>query len=307
MIATARSLLLLLLLSGVVHAQEKSPDAAQPADPQAEAEAAILAAIKSYATAFNQQDAAALAGHWTAEGEFAPPSGKVLKGREALQADFAAYFSAHPQAKLELLETQVSLLSPRVATEVGVAVVLIPDQEPSQTAYEAVHVKTAEGWKIDRISEQQVASPPPSHYEHLAGLEWMVGDWIDADGAASIVTNVQWTKNRNFLMRTFKVHLQDRIDFEGTQIIGWDPYLQVIRSWTFDSDGGFGSGRWTNNGNRWSVAAIHVLPDGRRGSSTNIYETVDANTIQFQSIGRQVDGELMPGIQGVTIVRAPAE
>ncbi len=58
----------------------------------------------------------------------------------------------------------------------------------------------------------------------------------------------------------------------GSQIIGWDPYAQTIRSWLFDSDGGFGVGRWTPAGNRWTVKTLSVLPDGRRGSATNIYE-----------------------------------
>ncbi|UUO05124.1 nuclear transport factor 2 family protein [Blastopirellula sp. J2-11] len=333
MTTTARSLIALLLFTAPACAQVTAPSAAQPAKPKvveakpekppekatteeaeteqaappSEAETAIAAAIQSYVIAFNKGDAEALAAHWTPEGEFATPAGDILQGRKALQEDFAAYFSANQEAKIELLETQITLVSPSVASEVGVARVIVPDQEPSDTMYEAVHVKTTEGWKIDRVSEQAPPPLPPSNYAHLQELEWLVGRWIDADETSSIESNVQWTKNRNFITQSFKVSIGDRVDFEGTQIIGWDPYAQTIRSWTFDSDGGFGAGRWTNQGNRWTVQSLNVLPDGRRGSSTSIYEIVDENSLQFQSVGRQVDGELMPSIEPTTVVRVSVE
>jgi hypothetical protein len=94
------------------------------------------------------------------------------------------------------------------------------------------------------------------------------------------------------------------VDFEGSQIIGWDPHSQTIRSWLFDSDGGFGVGRWSGAGDRWTVQSLNVLPDGRRASATNIYERLDENTVRFRSIGRQVDGELLPNIEPVTVTRA---
>jgi hypothetical protein len=35
-----------------------------------------------------------------------------------------------------------------------------------------------------------------------------------------------------------------------------------------------------------------------------IYDVLDENTVRFRSIGRQVDGELMPNIEPITVVRA---
>jgi hypothetical protein len=182
--------------------------------------------------------------------------------------------------------------------------VIMPEVEPSETEYEAVHVRTAAGWKVDRVREQQLPSGPLTHYEQLRELEWMVGTWVDADEDSSIETSCRWTTNNNFLVRTFKVFIEDRVDFEGTQIIGWDPHAKTIRSWLFDSDGGFGAGRWAGKGNRWTVQTLSVLADGRRASATNIHQIVNENTVQFRSIGRQVDGELLPNIDPVKIVRA---
>lgn len=268
-----------------------------------EAETAIRKAIDSYVAAFNKGDAKALAAHWTEQGEFVTPAGKELRGRPQLEEDFAAYFSETENAKIELLDTSIKLASPSVALETGTARVVSPDAEPSETMYKAIHVKTAEGWKIDSVREEAPAAPAPTHYEQLKDLEWMIGEWVDADDNATVETSCRWSTNNNFLIRSFRVNVQDRVDFEGTQVIGWDPAAQTIRSWLFDSDGGFGVGRWSGGDGRWTVQTLSVLPDGRRASATSIHEIVDENSFRFQSIGRQVDGELLPNIDPVTVVR----
>lgn len=276
------------------------PDAA---DKPSEAEVAIRAAIDSYVTAFNKGDATAVAAHWSEQGEFVTPAGEELRGRKQLEDSFTAYFAETKNAKIELFDTSIKVASPSVALEHGTARVVSPDSEPSVTIYKAIHVKTAEGWKIDSVREEEPASPPPSHYEQLKELEWMIGEWVDADENATIATSCRWSTNNNFLIRSFRVHVEDRIDFEGTQIIGWDPAAQTIRSWLFDSDGGFGAGRWSGGNGRWTVQSLNVLPDGRRASATAIHELVDENTVRFQTVGRQVDGELLPNVGPVTVVR----
>jgi uncharacterized protein (TIGR02246 family) len=281
----------------------EASDAAAVDVPVDSDEAAIRVAIESYVAAFNQADAAALAKHWTENGQFVTPAGVTLQGHQQLEDDFSAFFQENENAKLELIDTKIELVSPSVALETGLARLIAPDQEPKETDYRAFHVKTVEGWKIDSVREQDRPVAAPSHYEQLKDLEWMVGQWIDADGGSTVTTNGRWTKNQNFITRSFKVFVSDRVDFEGTQVIGWDPHRQTIRSWLFDSDGGFAAGRWTGSGQRWTVQTLSVLPDGRRASATNIYELIDSDTIRFQSIGRQVDGELLPNIEPVTIVR----
>lgn len=282
----------------------KTEPAAEDIQPN-EDEKAILAAIDSYLEAFNRGDAKAVTGHWTEDGELVTPTGEVLKGHPALEAAFAAYFKEASGAKLELFDTRIKLLSPRVASESGMAWVSIGD-EPSEIAtYEAVHVKTADGWRMDSVREVTAPAPAPTHYQQLQPLAWMIGTWVDQSAEnASIETTGRWTTNSNFIVRTFRVFIEDRVDFEGTQIIGWDPSAQAIRSWTFDSDGGFGIGRWSQSGDRWTVQTLNVLPDGRRASSTNIYDLLDESTLEFHSIGRQVDGEIMPSLDTVTLVRA---
>lgn len=294
-----RRILILLLLALFFHCRVGYADDSSNSSAE---EAAIKAAIKSYVDAFNRGDAKALASHWTEGGELATPAGETIIGRANLEKDFAAYFEKYKGARIELIQTEISLLSPGVAIERGTAKVVRPDEQPSETEYEAVHVRRDSGWKMDSVRE---ADRPQtrSHYEHLKDLEWMIGDWIDADQNSSVETTCQWTKNRNFMTRSFKVSLQGEVDLEGTQVIGWDPVRQAIRSWLFDSDGGFGVGLWSRDGSQWTVQALRILHSGEQASAINILTYIDDNTFKFKSTGRQVGGELMPNIREVTVVR----
>ena len=265
-------------------------------------EVAVRKAIASYVEAFNRHDAKVVASHWSSSGEFITPAGKVIQGRAELEKEFTAYFAESQDVKLEIGEPSIQFLSPGVAVEHGAARVVRPDADPLETDYEAIHVRTVEGWKMDSVREKQRVEPQ-SHYEQLKELEWMIGELVDADDNAAVETVCRWTKNQNFITRSFKVYVEDRISLEGTQIIGWDPAVQTIRSWMFDSEGGFGVGAWSRSGDRWTVRGLRVLPDGRRGSATMVIEYVDETTFKLRTIGRQIDGELMPNIGPLKVVR----
>ena len=89
----------------------------------------------------------------------------------------------------------------------------------------------------------------------------------------------------------------------GMQLIGWDPEAKQIRSWVFDSDGGFAEGRWTKKGNRWSITTTGTLPDGGKASSVNVITYVDENQFKWKSLNRTAGGELLPNIDEVVVVR----
>ena len=92
----------------------------------------------------------------------------------------------------------------------------------------------------------------------------------------------------------------------GMQIIGWDPAAKQIRSWVFDSDGGFAEGRWTNKDSRWYVTMAGTLPDGRKASSTNVLTYVDDDQFKWQSVNRTAGGSLLPNVDEVVVVRDKA-
>jgi len=274
------------------------------ADRQAADEAMIRKAVESYVAAFNQGDAKALAALWSPEAVYTnPASGEQAVGREAIEKQFAGVFADAKGAKLEAKTESVRFVSPNVAVEQGTAKVIRPDQAPEESEYTAVYVKREGQWLLDRVTEEDVPVPAPSHYDQLKDLEWMIGKWVDQDEQATVVTECSWAKYNNFITRSFTIQIRDRIDMAGMQIIGWDPSTKQIRSWVFDSDGGFGQATWKKKDNRWYIQQSGVLPDGRKSSAVNIITCLDDSTCTLQSVNRMVDGELQPNVEEVTVVR----
>jgi hypothetical protein len=145
----------------------------------------------------------------------------------------------------------------------------------------------------------------PSNYEHLKGLEWMVGNWLDQGGQTSVRTSVRWSKNKNFLIREFTMRVAGRPMNSGTQRIGWDPQRRQIKSWVFDSEGSVTEGLWIQDGNRWVVRSTAVLRDGAKASATSVMTRLDHDTFTWQAMNRVSREENLPDVEPVTVVRAP--
>lgn len=293
-----RVMLTLAIMAGGL-ASARGADAGR----QAVDEAAIRKSVESYVAAFNKADAKALAAMWSPDAVYTNPvSGEQVVGREEIEKQFAGIFAAAKSIKLEAKSESVRFVSPNVAVEQGTAKVVRPDQTPEESEYTAVYVKRDGQWLLDRVTEEDVPVVA-SHYEPLKDLEWMIGRWVDQDDEATVVTECNWTKNNNFIARSFTIQIGDRLDMAGMQIIGWDPSTKQIRSWVFDSDGGFGQATWQKKDNRWYIQQTGVLPDGRKSSVVNIVTRLDDNTCTLQAVNRTVDGELLPNIDEVKIVK----
>jgi uncharacterized protein (TIGR02246 family) len=276
------------------------------ADPSPD-EAKIRQAVDSYVTAFNQGNAKGLAALWSPEAVYTnPDSGEQVVGRDAIEKQFAGIFAAAKGAKLAAKTESIKFVSPNVAIEQGTAKVLNPQGTAEESAYSAVYVKRDGQWLLDRVSEEQ---PPvvQSNYEHLKELEWMVGSWLDQDEQSTIETNCHWARNQNFLIRSFTISVRDRINLSGMQIIGWDPAHKRIRSWVFDSNGGFGEGQWSKKGKAWHVQTTGTATDGRKVSSVNILTMVNNDQFTWQIVNGQIGDELLPNVDEVLVVRQKAE
>jgi len=266
-------------------------------------EAAIKKSVAGYVAAFNKRDAKALAALWSPEAVYTNrATGEQVSGSKAIAEQFAGLFKTEPNLKLDVATESIQFLSPNVAVEHGAAKFLAPKGEPEEVNYTAVYVKRGGQWLLDRLTD---AAPEAaeSPYKQLRQIEWMVGKWIDQDDDVTIETDCDWTENRAFLKRSFKVAAGDRIQMSGVQIIGWDPTIKQVRSWTFDSDGGFAEANWTYSKDRWFVANKGVLADGRKATMVNVIKPVDKNSFTWQTIERTTDGELLPNVDEVLIVR----
>lgn len=285
----------ILIFAVCVQAGEKKPGSAED-------ENAIRASIHSYVDAYNRGDAKAVASHWSESGEWTSPSGERFQGKAAIEKELAVLFAANRGVRIEVMRPSVRIVSADAAVEEGTVRVLRPGQTPSDSTYLAVHVKKGGQWKLDSVHETALPEEPPAS-SPLQDLAWLVGEWVDQSPGATMEAAVAWTKNKTFLSYSFKVSAPGMDDLEGTQVIGWDPAAGTIRSWMFDSDGGFGEGTWSKKDESWVVKFNQVLPDGRKASATNIYTLVDGNTLLWKSVGRKLDGEFLPNVEEVKMVR----
>jgi uncharacterized protein (TIGR02246 family) len=294
-----RTLLCLVVLGGAI---VNWSFAGEPGEPAAD-EAAIRKADEAYVTAFNKHDAKALADAWSPEAVYlSRVTGDEVVGRAAIAEQFTALFKDQPEVKLDLNVESIQFVSPNVAVEHGIAKTLAPKGEPEEIAYSAVFVRREGQWLLDRVTDK-AKEAAESHYEQLKPLEWMIGHWVDKDDKVDIETECKWTKNHSFITRSFTVAVEGDIDVSGMQIIGWDPVAKTIRSWTFDSDGGFSEATWTRKKDRWFIQNKGYLADGRKASMTNVIKQVDQNSFTWQTDDRTVGGELLPNIDEVLIVR----
>lgn len=294
----------LLWVGGAVAWEKKTDKADGP-------EQAIHATIDSYIKAFNAGNASDVAQHWSEDGEYVLPSGEKLSGQEAIREHLTKLFASEHAPKIEQIQAEVKLLGKDSALEEGVVRLKLPDGQVEESKYLAVHVKQGKHWKVFTVREAGNAASEPTveetAHQHLTQLNWLIGEWTEKSSHGEVLSSFQWAKNNSFITGVFRVPLPDGKVLEGTQIIGWDPEAKVIRSWVFDSHGGFGHGVWTRGNKHWSVKFEQVLADGRRATSTNVYDILDNNSYAWKSIGRKLGGEYAPNVGPITAIRAAAE
>lgn len=276
---------------------------------QAEDEQAIRKAVASYVAAFNRQDAKSVADHWSPEAVYVTPlDGRRLVGREAIQQQFETVFENTDGLKIDVVVEAIQFVSPNVAVEQGQATFQGAGVEDRVTEYSAVHVRRDGVWLLDRVEEKQ-GDLPDSNYEHVKPLDWLVGTWVDEDETGRVETVCHWTKNQNFLHRAFTVSDQQGIHLSGMQIIGWDAVEKRIRSWTFDSDGGFATGIWSadksdaESPESWHVRKKGHTATGHTTSAVNILTRRGEAGFAFKSVSRTFDGQILPNIAEVIVKR----
>ena len=89
----------------------------------------------------------------------------------------------------------------------------------------------------------------------------------------------------------------------GTEVIGFDPIAGKVRSWVFESDGSFSENLWTQDGRRWLIQARVTLPDGTQATAQHTLSWKDKDKFTWTSANRERDGELLPNIGPIEIVR----
>jgi uncharacterized protein (TIGR02246 family) len=251
---------------------------------------AIREATASYVECVNQGDLAAVAEHWTDDGDFIDENGRVAKGRELAAAE---QIDDDRGAKLTVKIKSIRMSTPDVAIAEGSARLspLPPGRSPI-SRFTAVWVKSDGHWLIDAVRESPMTAP--EHHECLTELEWMIGEWVTDDQGARVRLSCKWSPDGNFILRDIQTKTPEGQDLSISQRIGWDPLTGRIKSWIFDSRGSYGESFWAKDGDCWIAESKGVMPGGKLVTGTHVYTPTDEDTFTWESIDAKMGDMQMP-------------
>jgi len=285
--------------------EQDSVSAPTPANRQAE----VTAMAEAFVEAFRKGDAQAMAAFWAPDADYIDLNGREVQGRDAIVADYAELFRTNKGLDLRIEVHSLRFPTPDTAIEDGVTSVFGPSGTlPSRARYTNTLIKRDGKWLLASVRESPFV--PPNHARHLEGLAWMVGEWAqDGVGPGGEVARVRfsWTPDRNFIIGERAFSVGDALLDAGTERIGWDPAAKLIRSWSFEPDGGFSEGAWTRGAagspDAWSSHSSTVLASGSLMTSTAHLTRVDADTVTWRSTNRVIDGTAQPDSPQITMKR----
>lgn len=267
---------------GNTPAQAQDAKAAS-ADPRQADRAAIQAMMKKFTAAFEAGDAAAAVALMTAEAEIIQDDAHILKGRDEIRAAYTAHFADGPKPKIKLETESIRFTSRDTALEDGAMTITRPGESPETVQYHILYVREDGKWLISIIKEW------PDEETELSDLDWLIGSWSAKREDAEIATTYEWMGSKAFIRATIHIREKERT-LTAMQIIGIDPATGVIRTWTFEHDGGFGEGFCERDGHNWVFQNVATLSDGSILEATNILVPVDRDTITWQPIDLTIDG-----------------
>jgi uncharacterized protein (TIGR02246 family) len=270
--------------------------------------------LAGYLRAFNRHDAPAVAAHWAAAGENVNlDSGEVTAGREAVRSVFESLFAVDPEATIDIDVASIKPLRDDVAVIDGVSRVAYADGGVASSRFSAVAARNGDRWQLESVRES-AATRETAAARPLDALAWLVGAWEDVGEGVTAGSRCDWSPGRGFLVRSHSVApdvgpagpppagdaaipgllpTAAKAARELTEIIGWDPERQEIRSWMFSADGRFAEAAWRRDGEHWTIQVEGQGADlGRSATCTLLPAGPDALEIRCEGTG--LDGLLPP-------------
>jgi uncharacterized protein (TIGR02246 family) len=251
---------------------------------------------------YSAGDAKAIAAQFTEDAEYIDEEGNVCEGRKEIEATLSAFFKENPGGKLDLTIGSIRPVTPGVMIEDGTSLVTRPSRAPERSRYTVVHVKVDGKWMVASAREYAVRGER-MHADRVKQLEWLVGEWIDEDNDSIVSFSCHAVDDGNFLVRDFMVTVAGEKVMSGTQRIGWDPAAGKLRAWTFDSAGGFFEGVWHQDGDTWVLTSHGTTADGESASATNLFTPINAHTMTWQAVDRDIEGMRVEDSEVFTLVR----
>jgi uncharacterized protein (TIGR02246 family) len=291
-------------------APDKAPDISGRLSPEKAAteREAINKRIAAFSAAYNKANLDGLLALWTDDCEFVADTGKTYRGKEALRVLLKRSLENNKGAKQNVRVLALRFVKPDIALETGEVTVTTAAGSAETGKYEAVWVKLGDEWYLNRVRdlvENGEATDAPEAVAQLKPLAWLVGEWTDKDGKGDVTLSCKWGLDMTFLLLEYTVKRADGKTLSISQRIGFDAANGTLRSWVFDSAGGFGGGVWTREGNSWVSETGGTYPDGRGTSSLDTLKYVSDSEFTWSSKNREVDEVPLPDLS-VTFVKKPS-
>ncbi len=269
----------------------------------AQEDGAVRKAAEQLTTAFNAGKTDDVVAMFLPQGELIDEEGTVYQGSKEIKALLEAFFARFPGAKLSVNIESIRLLGP-IAIEEGTRTITTKDgATKSQFRFLAVRIKTDGGWKLASMRDF-ADDPDPTAHDRLQEVAWLVGDWVNEGADGKVAITYRWSEDKNFLLGEFEFNPGDGPARKSSQRIGWDPAAGKLRSWLFDSDGGFAEGVWTIVEDGVVIKSASVNPDGTTASATVSIVPVDKNRFTMAGTERIVGSDREPDFE-ITVVRRP--
>jgi uncharacterized protein (TIGR02246 family) len=268
-------------------------------------EKAIRANVDAFVRAYNTGNAKAVAALFTSDAIIVDKDENTSQGRAEIEKTFKELFAEAPRKRIEVNVELIRFIGPDLAVEVGMTKeTAAPGEPPVYDRYTVLHVKRDGKWQMALARDSE--GPPPSNHEQLRPLAWLIGDWVDDGGNIVVSSTCRWSEDGNFLLQEFKLKIDKKDAMRVSQRIGWDPLANKIRSWVFDSEGGYGESVWTPNGDTWIIKTTGVRPDGKTASATNVLVPAGKDAYVWRSNDRIVGDEVVAPME-VKVVRKPPQ
>lgn len=267
--------------------------AAGSASPDADLRAQLDQATAEYVAAFNSRDYTALSNQWTA-GALLVEGGGRLVGREQIIQSIGAWAGRFPEAKLQIVLTDVLPLGATIARVWG-TIRFVPKAgaRAVESTFVSLRVRVDGKW---RLAESIVT---PSQDVAMEQVEWLLGSWTatDATDGAVLESRYERAADGHVIIGRTTITPKEGPVLETVDVIHADAGSGSIRSWVFDSTGARAEGVFETDGTVFNRVYRGTAAPGSAGTRTAWVQMVvptDRDTVVLQAIERTLDGHPIP-------------
>jgi uncharacterized protein (TIGR02246 family) len=284
--------------AGAGEAPKQKEAGTSPADKGARKadRAQLKVQMERFLKAFESGDAGQVASFWTVNGELIGDDGTVLRGRSAIEKSYREAFGKKESRKAEVQRDSLRFPSQDTAIEEGYFKVRVGKGAPISNRYSILFVREGGQWLMALVREW------PAEGVSLRDLEWLIGTWVAKRDDAEVHTTYEWLWDKSFIRMQFTIRHKDRT-VSGFQMIGRDPASRELRSWAFESEGGFGEATWGRDGKNWVLDSAGRLADGSTMAASIILSPLGPDAFTWQAVKRTTDGEEDDDLPPIKVTR----